>query len=75
MGFGVVSESMGLRLEPDVPLIVPDVNADHLEIINSQRAGRGFDAGFLVAVPACTAVITALAVKPIADAFGIEAAV
>lgn len=75
MGFGVVSESMGLRLEPDVPLIVPDINADHLQIINSQRAARGYDHGFLVAAPLCTAVITALAVKPIADAFGIEAAV
>lgn len=75
MGFGVVSESMGLRHDPDVPLVVPEVNADHLQLIADQRAARGYDRGFLVATPLCTAVIAALAVKPIVDAFGIESAV
>lgn len=75
MGFGVVSESMGLRLDPDVPLIVPQVNADHLRLIPAQREARGYRRGFLVATPLCTAVIAAVSMKPIADAFGIESTV
>lgn len=74
-GFPVVSESMGLRLEPDVPLVVPEVNADHLGIIKAQQARRGWDTGFVVASPLCTAVITAVVCKPLQDAFGIDAVV
>jgi aspartate-semialdehyde dehydrogenase len=75
MGFPVVSESAGLRHDPDVPLIVPDVNADHLPLVRQQRATRGWDRGWIVASPLCTAVIAAIAVKPLVDAFGISAAV
>jgi aspartate-semialdehyde dehydrogenase len=71
-GLPLVSGSQGLRLQPDVPLVVPEVNPDHLDLIKTQMAGRGWDTGYLVAAPLCTAVITALALKPIQDAVGIS---
>lgn len=74
-GIAVVSESTGMRMEPDVPLIVPEINADHLGIIKAQQSARGFDRGFIVSSPLCTAVIIALAMKPIADAFGLRSTV
>ncbi|MGX2993666.1 aspartate-semialdehyde dehydrogenase [Streptomyces sp. JNUCC 64] len=70
LGFGVISESAGLRLEDDVPLVVPEINAGHLELARRQRETRGYDRGFLVASPLCTAVIVGLATKPLHDAFG-----
>lgn len=75
MGFAVVSESAGLRSEPDIPLIVPDVNADHLPLARRQRETRGWERGWIVSSPVCTAVIAALAVKPVVDAFGVTSAV
>ena len=75
MGFPLVSESAGLRLEADVPLIVPDVNADHLPLVRRQKETRGWDRGFIVASPVCTAVIAAIAIKPLVDAFGVDIAI
>jgi aspartate-semialdehyde dehydrogenase len=74
LGFGVVSESMGLRMEDDVPLIVPEINPDHLSLIERQRETRGYDGGFLVASPLCTAVIVALALEPLRRTFGLTGA-
>lgn len=74
-GIAVVSESVGLRLEPDVPLLVPEINGDHLGIIKSQQKARGWERGFIVTNPVCTAVIIALAMKPFVDAFGLRACV
>jgi aspartate-semialdehyde dehydrogenase len=75
MGFPVVSESAGLRLEQDVPLIVPDVNADHLPLVRRQKETRGWERGFIVASPVCTAVIAAIAIKPLVDEFGVESVI
>ncbi len=74
-GIAVVSESVGMRGEPDVPVIVPEINADHLGIIPAQKKNRGFDRGFIVSAPLCTAVIIALAMKPLIDAFGLRSSV
>ncbi|GHE48621.1 aspartate-semialdehyde dehydrogenase [Streptosporangium violaceochromogenes] len=75
LGFGVVSESAGLRLEDDVPLIVPEINPGHLALTARQRTTRGYDKGFLVASPLCTAVIVGLAAKPLQDAYGVRSLV
>ncbi len=74
-GLPVVSESAGLRLEADVPLVVAEVNADHLALARVQKDSRGYGEGFLVASPVCTAVIAAIAAKPLIDHFGLRASV
>lgn len=74
-GIAVVSESVGLRLEPDVPIIIPELNADHLAVIPHQQKARGFGKGFIVTNPLCTAVIIAMAMKPFVDAFGLKSCV
>lgn len=70
-GFRVVSNSSAMRLEPDVPLVNPEVNPDHLELIKIQKKGRGWR-GFLAKSPNCTATILTLALKPLADEYGIR---
>lgn len=71
-GMPVISESPGLRDVPNIPLITPEINADHLAIIPKQQAHNGWDRGFIVANPACTITILALPLKPLIDHFGIE---
>jgi len=71
-GMPVVSESPGLREVPNIPLITPEINANHLDIIPQQQAYNGWNQGFIVANPACTITILALPLKPIMDHFGIK---
>lgn len=70
-GLTVLSESSAFRYEPDVPLLIPEVNADHLDIVESQRKNRGWK-GFIVSNPTCTVVIIVMSMKPILDSFGIK---
>lgn len=70
-GTPVVSESPGFRGEPDVPLIVPEVNANHLSILDNQKKKRGWK-GYIVSNPVCTVTPIVMSMKPIIDAFGIE---
>lgn len=71
-GMPVISESPGLREVPNIPLVTPEINADHLAIIPQQQAHNSWDRGFIVTNPACTITILALPLKPILDHFGIE---
>jgi aspartate-semialdehyde dehydrogenase len=73
-GYPVISNSRNHRMEPDVPLLVPEVNPDHCKLVDVQRKSRGFTSGFLATNPNCSAAGLVLALKPIDDAFGIEAA-
>src|SRR6266511_4369022 len=57
-------------MEPDVPLVIPEVNPDHLALVDLQR--RNHD-GFVVANGNCTAILLALTLKPLADRFGVQA--
>ncbi|MEM2696782.1 MAG: aspartate-semialdehyde dehydrogenase, partial [Nitrososphaerota archaeon] len=70
-GYPVVSEASAHRMEPDVPLIIPEVNPDHLELINMQKKKRR-DGGFIVTTPNCTAVGLIMSLKPLLDNFGIR---
>jgi len=70
-GFTVVSNSSPMRLEPDIPLLNPEVNADHVEVVEVQRERRGWR-GFIVKVPNCTTAILTLSLKPILDEFGVR---
>jgi len=70
-GFFIVSKAKDLRMEPDVPLMVPEVNGEHLDLIKKQRKNRGWD-GAIVTDPNCSTTILALTLKPLWDKFGIE---
>ena len=70
-GHIVASNASAFRMEDDVPLVIPEVNPDHLALIDIQRDRRGWD-GFIVTNPNCTTIILVLALKPILDAYGIK---
>lgn len=67
----VVSNASPMRLEPDIPLVNPEVNVDHLYVVEAQRKKRGFK-GFIVKVPNCTTAILTLSIKPILDEIGVR---
>lgn len=71
-GYGVLSNASAHRMDPDVPLLIPEVNPDHLELVAHQRRGRGWDRGFIVTNPNCSTVGLTLALKPLHDAFGVR---
>jgi aspartate-semialdehyde dehydrogenase len=58
-------------MTPDVPLVVPEVNADHLELI-AQQSWRKETGGYIVTNPNCSAIGLVLALKPLEERFGIE---
>ena len=71
-GYPVVSNSRNHRMDADVPLLIPEVNAAHLDAIHMQRKNRGYDTGFIVTNPNCSTAGLVLVLKPLADAFGLE---
>ena len=70
-GCAVVSNSSAFRMTPDVPLVIPEVNADHLALLETQ-ATRLQSGGYLVTNPNCSAIGLVLALKPLEQRFGIE---
>jgi aspartate-semialdehyde dehydrogenase len=71
-GRAVLSNTSTHRMEPDVPLLIPEVNPDHVQAIQSQKAGRGWS-GFIATNPNCSAIHMVLTLKPLQDAFGLDA--
>jgi len=71
-GYPVVSNSKNHRMSPDVPLLIPEVNAAHLNAIPVQQKNRGYGSGFIVTNPNCSTAGLVLVLKPLADAFGLE---
>jgi aspartate-semialdehyde dehydrogenase len=71
-GYPVVSNSKNHRMSPDIPLLVPEVNAAHLDAIPLQQKNRGYGSGFIVTNPNCSTAGLVLVLKPLADAFGLE---
>jgi aspartate-semialdehyde dehydrogenase len=69
-GYIVSSNARNYRMEPDVPLIIPEVNADHLGLIPQQKKNRGWKS-FIVTDPNCTTIMLTLALKPLAR-FGLR---
>ena len=69
-GHIVVSNSRNHRMEPDVPLLVPEVNADHLAVIDAQRRRFGWR-GAIVTNPNCSTVTLTMALGPLKQ-FGIK---
>jgi aspartate-semialdehyde dehydrogenase len=71
-GYPVVSNSKNHRMDPDVPLLIPEVNASHLDAIPVQQKNRGYEGGFIVTNPNCSTAGLVLVLKPLADVFGLE---
>ena len=71
-GYPVVSNSRNHRMDPEVPLLIPEVNAAHLDAIPLQQKNRGYDTGFIVTNPNCSTAGLVLVLKPLAEAFGLE---
>ena len=72
-GHVVVSNARNHRMADDVPLLVPEINADHIALLESQRASRGWS-GALVTNPNCSTVFLAMALAPLRQ-YGLEAVV
>jgi aspartate-semialdehyde dehydrogenase len=69
-GYMVSSNVAVHRMEKDVPLVIPEVNADHLALIEVQKSMRGWD-GFIITNPNCSAIMLTLSLKPLMR-FGIK---
>ncbi len=69
-GIPVVSNTRSHRMERDVPLIIPEINPEHLGLIPVQRIRWG-SSGFIVTNPNCSTIAMALALYPIYRRFGI----
>jgi aspartate-semialdehyde dehydrogenase len=69
-GHTVVSNSRNYRMEPDVPLLVPEINADHLGLIPEQQRSRGWR-GKIVTNPNCSTIVLVMALAPLKP-FGIR---
>lgn len=73
-GYPVISNSSAFRMDSDVPLLIPEVNPDHLDLLAQQRK-RYEKGGFIVTNPNCSTIMVALALAPLHQAFGVESAV
>lgn len=69
-GYAVCTNASPHRMEPDVPLLIPDVNPHHIDLISIQRHRRGWS-GLIVASANCTTTQLVLVLKPLHEAFGI----
>src|SRR5262245_40296572 len=74
-GYPVISNSSSHRMAPDVPLLIPEVNPEHLGLIEVQRRHRRFDLGFIVTIPNCSAIALVLALAPLHAKFEITSCV
>jgi aspartate-semialdehyde dehydrogenase len=70
-GCAVVSNSSAFRMQEDVPLVIPEVNPDHLALIE-QQCWRKKSGGFIVTNPNCSAIGLVVALAPLHQKFGVE---
>lgn len=71
-GFPVISNSSSYRMDEDVPLLIPEINHEHLGLIEIQQRKRGFDTGFIVTNPNCAVTAFAPPLAALHRKFGIE---
>jgi len=63
-GFVVASNASAYRFDEDVPLMIPECNPEHLDLLEVQQKNRGWD-GYIVTNPNCTTIMFALTLKPL----------
>src|SRR5688500_9322122 len=71
LGCAVISNSRNHRMDDDVPLMIPEVNAEHMDSLELQKKRRG-SRGYIVTNPNCSVVGLAMALAPLERAFGLE---
>lgn len=69
----LISTASGYRYENDVPILVPEVNAEHAPLIKAQQKARGWK-GFVVPGPNCTTMGLIISLKPIYENYGVKCA-
>ena len=69
-GFAVASNASSHRMEKDIPLVIPEINSEHLELLEIQQDTRGWD-GYIITNPNCSTIVMALTLKPLMQ-FGLE---
>jgi aspartate-semialdehyde dehydrogenase len=74
-GFPVISNSSAYRMNEDVPLLIPEVNYEHLGLLDGEACAQGQKGGFIVTNPNCSTIMLALALAPLHARFGVEAVV
>ena len=67
-GYAVVSNAKNHRFDKNVPLLIPEVNPDHLDLVKSQK----FNGGMIITNPNCSTIGLTIALKPLDDAYGLE---
>jgi len=67
----VLSNAKNFRMDPDVPLVIPEVNASHLALLERQRQSRGWSGG-IVTNANCAATVATVALAPLHEAFGVQ---
>ena len=70
-GFAVCSNASSYRRADDVPLLLPEVNADHIQLVKQQRERRGWS-GCITTNPNCTSTGLTVALKALDDSFGVK---
>lgn len=70
-GFAVCSNASSYRRAEDVPLLLPEVNADHIQLVKQQRKQRGWD-GCITTNPNCTSTGLTVSLKALDDTFGVK---
>jgi aspartate-semialdehyde dehydrogenase len=71
-GYPVLSNSKNHRMDEDVPLLVPEINHEHVELIPLQKKIRNYENGYIVTNPNCTVMAMVLALAPLHREFGLE---
>ncbi|MBA4124891.1 MAG: aspartate-semialdehyde dehydrogenase [Acidobacteria bacterium] len=71
-GYAVISNSSSYRMDEDVPLLIPEINSQHLGLIEIQQRKRGFGKGFIITNPNCAVVSFAPPLAALDRKFGVE---
>src|SRR5438132_1439404 len=74
-GYPVISNSSSYRMDEDVPLLIAEINHDHVGLIEKQRENRGFTKGFIVTNPNCAVISFAPPLAALHRKFGVESAI
>ena len=74
-GYPVISNSSSFRMDEDIPLLIPEINFAHLDLIETQQQKRGFGKGFIVTNPNCSVITFAPPLAALDQKFGLEAVI